>query len=304
MLTNKEYYKKNGYVIIPNLIEEKYIDNILFQLEKFKKNNSLFYSQSDHNWRRIKNDLDKNGLLTSSFENFTNLVWSKKLARSGRDILQSKPILEILRELSDQEDFCMWQNMLFDRSTGTVDHLDTWYLDTDPMGKLIASWVALEDINDDGGSFHIYPGSHLENSNDWIGTNHEKYVLWCNELSKKYIRKKALLKKGDVLFWHPSLLHGATLQNKKGKTRKSLTAHYFPTNYLKGGGGKNSNFESKEYQNELIKQNNKIRTFGYPISADSSRRDCLIFSAKGVLKYLLNINKRKMLMNRKNYSLK
>ena len=190
MINNKEYFQENGYVIIPNLIKNKFIDNLLFALKEFKKNNSLFYSQSDHNWRRIKNDLDKDSLLSSSFENFTNLIWAKKLSKSGRDILQSEPILQILRELSDEKNFCMWQNMLFDKSTGTVDHLDTWYLDTDPRGKLIAAWVALEDIDDKGGSFHIYPGSHLENSNNWIDTDHEEYVIWCNKLTKKYKRKK------------------------------------------------------------------------------------------------------------------
>ena len=45
---------------------------------------------------------------------------------------------------------------VFDRATGTIDHIDTWYLDTEPMGHLIAAWVALEDI-DGQGEFHVYP---------------------------------------------------------------------------------------------------------------------------------------------------
>ena len=47
----------------------------------------------------------------------------------------------------------MWQNMFFDKSVGTVDHFDSWYLDTDPPGSLIGAWFALEDIDGKGGTF-------------------------------------------------------------------------------------------------------------------------------------------------------
>ena len=50
--------------------------------------------------------------------------------------------------------------MLFYRSTSILDHLDSWYLDTDPMGSLFGVWIALEDIDGKGGSFHVYPESH------------------------------------------------------------------------------------------------------------------------------------------------
>ena len=74
--------------------------------------------------------------------------------------------------------------MLFDKSTGTVDHIDSYYLDTNPMGRLIAAWFALEDINGDGGAFNIYPGSHLINSNEWIGMNHDEFVNWSRNKTK------------------------------------------------------------------------------------------------------------------------
>ena len=57
----------------------------------------------------------------------------------------------MLKSLTGEDEFVMWQNMLFDKSTGTIDHLDSYYLDTDPIGNLIAIWVALEDINGEGG---------------------------------------------------------------------------------------------------------------------------------------------------------
>ena len=44
----------------------------------------------------------------------------------------------------------MWQNMLFDKSTRTIDHVDSYYLDKNPSCYLIAAWFDLEDINDKG----------------------------------------------------------------------------------------------------------------------------------------------------------
>ena len=47
--------------------------------------------------------------------------------------------------------------MLFDKSTGTIDHADTWYLDTKPRGKMIAAWIALEDIKNQLEDFLYIP---------------------------------------------------------------------------------------------------------------------------------------------------
>ena len=281
----RKEYLDNGYVIVPDLIQSKKISNLLGCLEKVKKKDCLYYSQSEHNWRYIKSNLDKNNLIESSFENFTSLIWAKELSKQGKQILLSKEINEILIKLSEENKFCMWQNMFFDKSTGTMDHLDTYYLDTDPMGSLIAAWVALEDINGDGGSFHVYPGSHKQNNKEWINKPHEEYVYWCKNLSSRYEKKEALLKKGDVLFWHPSLLHGSSNQKVEGSSRKSITAHYYPINFLKGGRGINSDKYSEEYKKKLIKRNKNFKFQKYSIETD---RNDFLFCSKGLLKSLIN----------------
>ena len=133
----REKYLKEGYIIFKSLISIRKIDKIIEELEFFKKNNKLYYSQSEHNWRRIKSDLDKFGLLECSFENFTDLPWGGGLCQAGREILQSKEILDALRKISNYKDFCMWQNMFFDKSTATIPHIDSWYLDTLPKKDLL-----------------------------------------------------------------------------------------------------------------------------------------------------------------------
>ena len=299
----RNYYLENGYVIFKSLISNEKIEKILKELKKFKDSNKIYYSQSEHNWRKIKNDLDNNGLLECSFENFTDLPWAKGLSKAGREILQSKDILLALRTLSNYQEFCMWQNMFFDKSTGTVDHIDTWYLDSDPMGHLFGAWVALEDIDGKGGVFHVYPKSHLSINKSWKNISHDEFVNWSKIEAQKFHKKPLFLNKGDLLLWHPSLIHGSSLQKDKGFSRKSLTAHYYPINFLRGGGGINS-INDKRYKKRLIRQQASMRSYGYPIMARSSRREIFKFATIGVTKFIFSsvLNKPKNLMNRKNYN--
>ena len=299
-----ESYKDNGYAIFPSLISHEKIDNILEELKNFKKANLLYYSQSEHNWRKVSTDLDQYGLLECSFENFTDLPWGRSLSKAGRNILQSNEILNALRDISDYKDFCMWQNMFFDKSTGTIDHIDTWYLDTNPMGYLVGTWVALEDISGEGGSFHIYPKSHKNKQSDWENLNHREFVDWSQKTAANFNKKPINLKKGDVLMWHPSLLHGSSLQVKEGYSRKSLTAHYHPIDLLRGGGGNKKSIDIDEYKIKLKKQKESSRSYGYEIKARPSRRSIGLFAAIGLAKYFYGgvKNAPKNLMNRKNYS--
>ena len=298
----REKYLEEGYIIFKSLISNKKINQILKELEIFKKKNKLYYSQSEHNWRKIKSDLDKFGLLECSFENFTDLPWGLKLSKAGREILQSKEILNALREISKYKDFCMWQNMFFDKSTGTIDHIDTWYLDTNPMGDLFGAWIALEDINGEGGVFHVYPKSHLTNNKKWIGTTHEEFIDWSKKESKNFKKKPLYLKKGDLLLWHPSLIHGSTLQKKEGASRKSITAHYHPSDLLRGKGGM-SYIKPDDYKFKLKQQKKSMRSFGHKINSRASRKEILKFATIGIIKHLIGgaLNNPRNLMNRKNY---
>ena len=97
--------------------------------------------------------------------------------------------------------------------------------------------------------------------------------------------------------------HFRDIQTNKGFSRKSLTAHYYPTNFLRGGGGINSK-KNEEYQKRLIRQKSSMRSYGYPILARSSRKEIIKFAIIGITKFIFSyfLNKPKNLMNRKNYS--
>ncbi|MFM1815397.1 MAG: hypothetical protein RLZ98_2092 [Pseudomonadota bacterium] len=293
-------YQANGYYIYKNLISDAKISLLLNSYQSFKQRGGVYYSQSNHNWRNTANDMDEYGLLEKSMENFTDLPWAPNISRHGRDILLSEEMKCCLCELSGKsQEFCMWQNMLFDKSTGTVDHIDTWYLDTDPMGSLIAAWVALEDIDGKGGEFHVYPKSHLSEStslNCWKDLEHEQFVEWSDQLRKDYSRKPIHLRKGDVLFWHPNLLHGSSSQKHVGHSRKSLTAHYYPVSSNKRIRGFSSDTTTRIYYEPAAENIKKIRRYGaLPIYANR-RRIHFKQSLIGALKYVLDYKNQDMML--------
>ena len=279
----KKKYFEDGYVIFKNLIPKIKIDNLIKYLEIFKHSKSLYYSQSIHSW--ITPNIDKNGFMIESMENFTRIFWLRKLAKYGNEILLGAELETALKKINpDINLYVQWQNMLFDKSTGTIDHYDSYYLDTLPSGNLIGAWVALEDINKNSGPFKLYPGSHnyfLDGK--WNKLSHNDFRIECKKYSEKHKSKDALLFKGDVLLWHPSLMHGASLQKDSAYSRKSLTSHYYPY-----GHGKKFDEERKSFIGDLKEKiffyrPHKIKK--YPILSNNQPITDIMFSLKGLMKY-------------------
>ena len=297
----KNIYNEKGFIVIKNLIPEKIILNVNCALELFKKSKKYYYTQSNHTWVK-SNKLSKQGFLIDSIQSPTKQKNCGKLKLAVEDAISCKEISEVLENISGAKEFINWQNMLFDKSTGTLDHADTWYLDTKPRGKMIAAWIALEDIHVEAGRFFVYPESHKlnipENINNKI-KDHYEYAKFI----KKYIKKNNLkkyaprLKKGDVLFWHPFTIHGSWNQKNELYSRKSLTAHYHPVGSLR--------MDSAENQNLVKKYIKKMRDSSNPAiyfdnSDPSNFRFTTISFAKWILKkFLLNgKDLRRGIMNR------
>ena len=54
----------------------------------------------------------------------------------------------------------LFQSLSFIKGSNQGIHQDTAYVVTDQPMKLIASWIALEDINPGSGELEFYPQSH------------------------------------------------------------------------------------------------------------------------------------------------
>jgi phytanoyl-CoA hydroxylase len=280
-----DYYEEKGYVVVENLLPESKVDRLLEALARFKRLKLPYYSQSIHDW--IAPEIDAEGFMVESMECFTRLFLSAGLRRAGNDILLGREIQDALRQIRPgRRQFVQWQNMLFDRSTGTVDHVDSWYLDTEPKGDLVAAWVALEDINEGAGPFRVYPGSHrLTELIAMEDIDHETFRKRCAEVAQRMPPRPAMLAKGSVLFWHPWTLHGSANQSDPRHSRKSLTSHYYPRECLKKGFAR----DAGSLQERLRAQARTFRRIGdHPILVDHSVREAVGFNRRGLTRYAYN----------------
>jgi ectoine hydroxylase-related dioxygenase (phytanoyl-CoA dioxygenase family) len=140
----------------------------------------------------------------------------------------------------------LFQGMHFFEGSQQGAHSDFFHMSTEPVGYLIAIWVALEDVSPESGPVYYYPGSHrlpYLMSEDLDARSGLLFV--AKDKDDEYKRRLIagveqatiepvdfLAEKGDVLIWHANLVHGGNAIARNGATRRSLVAHYFARDVL------------------------------------------------------------------------
>ena len=102
--------------------------------------------------------------------------------------------------------------------------------------RMLATWIALEDVSPDAGPLKYYPGSHkiepyrFNNGryNLNITEKGDSYDYVESELGKRGIAPETFCpSRGDLFIWHAQLFHGGERINRPDMTRQSLVTHYF-----------------------------------------------------------------------------
>jgi len=217
------------YKIYKDQIPRDLIDSLLAAHNKFKINPlSSFRAQGTPVFEKPM--LNKYGHQINSIHNPHLLTWSK-LGSKVKPIIFHKNISKCLSDFFEtNEDFIHYTSMLFDKSTATTLHQDSWFLDTDPRGHLAGVWIALEDIKPEAGPFCLYTNT----DNKYVSFSDYNFLDIENDQNfrRDYptaILKKFLARKGDILIWNSLLFHGALMPTQPELTRKSLTSHYYKT---------------------------------------------------------------------------
>ncbi len=190
-----------------------------------------------------------------------NLIQAKKLDfnYTGKKVVESykaspivnqkffrnKRLIELLSFIF-KKDIVPFHTINFIEGSEQKTHSDSIHMSTVPEGYMIAAWAALEATDENNGPLFYYPGSHKlpylscldydsGNSKYRIGeksyANYEEHIehlVKSENLEKKYFYAEA----GDILIWHANLLHGGDMIKEKGRTRKSMVAHYFAKDVL------------------------------------------------------------------------
>lgn len=224
-----EFIEK-GYKIIPNFISSVTADELLEQFHKFKSSKNIYFSQATH--RYVRCNFNKYGFLKESMEGVARQYNSGVFGDQLNRILLGKNVdIELKKIFPQFPGFIQHQHMFFDLSMETIDHIDSWYLDTYPKGYLVGLWISLENINKFSGPFRVYPGSHkLVNPYEMQNLNHKEFLIKINNIKKTISPIELTLPKGHAVIWDSSLIHGASPIIDNSFSRKSITAHYSPLN--------------------------------------------------------------------------
>jgi len=212
----KKQFDEKGFVVLKKAFSEN-ADSLNAEIEKLLNEGKLGY-----NFTGIK------------------MVFANRYSQKIRDFISKKDLVSLLSDLLEWE-VIPFQTINFKYGSEQAAHSDSIHMATFPEGKLTAAWIALEDIGEDQGPLFYYPGSHKlpYTYNEDLGLKETAFLIDPNP-NRKYELKVAQIiednrfapeiftpEKGDVLIWHPNLLHGGMPHRDKNKTRKSMVIHYF-----------------------------------------------------------------------------
>jgi phytanoyl-CoA hydroxylase len=234
----RRYLEEEGYVVLRGLLPAAACADIRAAFaEEVKTYGGFLYRQTTAQAER--NQLNALGHVMNPLLNLQDLDRQRFGRLRGRtlDAFTAPSMVAALRAVFG-EDPKLVQSMYFEGNSATWAHQDTYYLDSERPGTMVAAWIALEDIHPGAGRFYVYAASHrldlAKNGGDFdIAFHHDRYKA----LIVKLIRERGLelrapaLAAGDVLFWNAKTIHGSLPTRGTTNTRQSLTAHYIPKSH-------------------------------------------------------------------------
>lgn len=218
----KKFYQKNGYLIF-NINENKLIDKVNIDIKKI-----------------VQNKKYKTNTKIYSYNNSPRIVESYKLSSNCNKLAKIKVVRDKIHNFYKEKPF-PFSTINFLKSTQQPLHSDYSHFGTIPKLKLVGSWIALQNIDENSGPLQVVPGSHkmkiynffdhtkeMPTSLNDMKKNYSKYEKWIKikikEKKLKSITPK--MKKGDCIIWDANLLHGSPKCKNNKLFRRSQVTHW------------------------------------------------------------------------------
>lgn len=154
---------------------------------------------------------------------------------ASRALLLEPRLVEIVAALlGDPPVLCNSLNL--EKGSGQDYHVDALYMTPLSPSRLVACWIALEDVRPGAGPLRLYPRSHLippftfsDGSRHAVEAEMPQWATFMQrELEARGLEPESVhARAGDLVLWHADLLHGAEPIAAEAPTRKSLVGHYF-----------------------------------------------------------------------------
>jgi phytanoyl-CoA hydroxylase len=132
------------------------------------------------------------------------------------------------------------QSLYFEFGSQQALHRDSTVVPTPEFGRLVAAWIALEDITPESGPlayvpgsqkfpfFELSPGQYVYDPSRHTASDVAAAVkFYDDQLRASGLPvRQFLARRGEVLVWHSALMHGGAPPETPERTRKSLVVHY------------------------------------------------------------------------------
>lgn len=239
---------RDGYVILPSLFSPEQCDGIVEVTERL-------WSERDTVSQPIDVDIFLNlpqerkvhiaDAPEAAFDHpfkINNLYfWNQQV----RDTILDRRLAGVIRHLIDGDPVAL-TSLNFRKGSEQGLHLDTFYMPPVIPHRMVAAWVALEDVTEENGPLRYVPGSNrippYYFDGHRLSVNHSKEEYdrfgeyFEGKLNDHQLQEQRLLaRKGDVFIWHALLFHGGSPINAPKSTRNSVVAHYFAAADYPGG---------------------------------------------------------------------
>lgn len=224
-----------GYAVVPHAVGDELIEAVNGALDEvFSGETPRRMSYWDRDGHHLDDAREENMM-----QGEAKLLDLHAVSQAAQDVIFAPKVKRFL-ELVFTEPALAFQSLYFKRGSEQGIHQDTAFV---PVAEapldFVASWIALEDVQQGTGELLYVPGSHRLPDLQFMNNSKKctpqdpligKYTALVRENYEKagLSPRRFLPFKGDVLFWAADLCHGGAPITQKNTTRKSLVTHYCP----------------------------------------------------------------------------
>ena len=158
----RKFYKENGYVVLKEIFNRNSCNSLINAWNKeVKPFKGLIYRQASA--KLEKNIFNSQNWIMNPILNLQSLnpKYFKNLRSNFENIIASHKDLANFINFLIGDRPAIVQSMYFEGNSATWEHQDSYYLDDEDTGSMLAGWIALENIKADAGRFFVCPKSHL-----------------------------------------------------------------------------------------------------------------------------------------------
>ena len=213
---NREQWEREGYVLVKGLFRQDEVETI--------REHFMEWNASDR-----KEDFDKvDPTGRDPLAQYPRIIHPHRKDKLSLDFMLDSRLRDVMTDFLGEEPLAAQTMFYFKPPTarGQALHQDQMYLRAKP-GTCVAAWLAIDDCDEENGCMEVVPRSqdlpllcHIDA--DTTISFSSKMV----PVPDGYEAIPALMKAGDVLFFHGNLIHGSGPNLSQTRFRRALIGHY------------------------------------------------------------------------------